>query len=98
MQISKISKALRSQGSINDDSESIDDNSVCNDGDDTNNSSNFMSPTEEASSSIMTKPSADCRWALGQLAWARVGNFPFWPCIVTFDPVSMTYYKRQGKI
>lgn len=41
-------------------------------------------------------PCIECDWLLGQLAWARVGYFPFWPCMVTLDPASMTYYKLQG--
>jgi len=42
-------------------------------------------------------PDVECNWIVGQLAWARVGNFPFWPCIVTFDPTTMTYHKLRSK-
>ena len=27
-----------------------------------------------------------CAYSVGQLAWARVGNAPFWPCTFTYDP------------
>lgn len=39
----------------------------------------------------------ECHWVIGQLAWAKVGNFPFWPCVVTLDPVLMIYHKLKGK-
>ncbi|XP_020293467.1 histone-lysine N-methyltransferase NSD2 isoform X2 [Pseudomyrmex gracilis] len=51
---------------------------------------------EEISSEQAIVPNVcvvECPWVLGQLAWARVGNFPFWPCVVTLDPETMTYHK-----
>ncbi|XP_046412948.1 histone-lysine N-methyltransferase NSD2 [Neodiprion fabricii] len=41
----------------------------------------------------------ECNWLLGQLAWARIGTFPFWPCVVTLEPVTMIYHKvlRTGR-
>ncbi|XP_039295505.1 histone-lysine N-methyltransferase NSD2 [Nilaparvata lugens] len=27
-----------------------------------------------------------CQWQVGDLAWARIGNHPFWPCIIARDP------------
>lgn len=44
-----------------------------------------------------TNHNNECQWVIGQLAWARVGNFPFWPCVVTLDPISMIYHKLKGK-
>ncbi|XP_058804908.1 histone-lysine N-methyltransferase NSD2-like isoform X2 [Phymastichus coffea] len=36
-------------------------------------------------------------WKLGQLVWARIGNFPFWPGIVTLDPNTMTFVSVKGR-
>lgn len=44
-----------------------------------------------------TKPLIKCKWIIGELAWGRVGNFPFWPCVVTLDPVSSVHYKARSK-
>ena len=27
-----------------------------------------------------------CKYVAGELAWARVGTAPFWPCTFTYDP------------
>ena len=27
-----------------------------------------------------------CKYLAGELAWARVGTAPFWPCTLTYDP------------
>ncbi|XP_012235708.1 histone-lysine N-methyltransferase NSD2 isoform X2 [Linepithema humile] len=56
-----------------------------------NNVEEILSPKINHSSNHNT----ECHWVIGQLAWARVGNFPFWPCIVTLDPVSMIYHKLK---
>ncbi|XP_075224627.1 nuclear receptor binding SET domain protein isoform X2 [Lycorma delicatula] len=32
------------------------------------------------------EPVPGCEWMVGDLAWARVGNHPFWPCIINIDP------------
>ena len=28
----------------------------------------------------------NCTFSAGELAWARVGTAPFWPCTFTYDP------------
>lgn len=33
-------------------------------------------------------------WKLGQLAWARMSIYPFWPCIITHDPNSLMIYQK----
>ena len=27
-----------------------------------------------------------CKYLVGELAWARIGTAPFWPCTFTYDP------------
>ncbi|XP_072742507.1 histone-lysine N-methyltransferase NSD2 isoform X2 [Anoplolepis gracilipes] len=92
----KSPRIQRQENSINHNSESIDEINVANIIDEDNGSSAISSSTEEDPSSKVSSPTIECQWTLGQLAWARVGNFPFWPCIVTLDPVSMIYYKVKG--
>ena len=60
------------------------------------------SDTIKNSSNIDNSTSEDllksCPWEKDQLAWARMSIYPFWPCIVTFDPNSfMSYTKVQSK-
>ncbi|XP_048001486.1 repetitive organellar protein-like [Leguminivora glycinivorella] len=38
---------------------------------------------------------ATCEYQVGDLAWARVGTYPFWPCIVTREPFSDTFVKKK---
>lgn len=37
-----------------------------------------------------------CQWSLGQLVWARIGGYPYWPGIVTLDPLTMSYVSQRG--
>ncbi|XP_063629927.1 uncharacterized protein LOC134801315 [Cydia splendana] len=38
---------------------------------------------------------ATCEYQVGDLAWARVGTYPFWPCIVTREPFSDMFVKKK---
>ena len=86
----KMSKARRYRNSPDSSIESAEENNLTNDVEDTSDSSVSLNTSEEATSSIQ------CDWILGQLAWARVGNFPFWPCVITLDPVLMTYHRLRA--
>lgn len=41
---------------------------------------------------------ARSEYQVGDLAWARVGTYPFWPCIVTRDPFSGSFVKKKGNL
>lgn len=78
--------------------ESIDEINITNNTDDASDSSTTLTASyEEILSPKEISPTVECSWIVGQLAWARVGNFPFWPCMVTVDPTSRIYYKLKGK-
>lgn len=99
LKISKSRRQQNSMNSMNNSSDSIDEINITNtitNIDEVNDSSTVSSSTEEDLSSKVSSPTIECQWVLGQLAWARVGNFPFWPCVVTLDPVSMIYHKLKG--
>lgn len=96
LQSLKIPKTRRQPSFMNNSSESIDEINITNIIDEANGSSTVSSSTEEDSSSKVPSPTIECQWVVGQLAWARVGNFPFWPCVVTLDPNSMIYHKLKG--
>ncbi|XP_077258296.1 nuclear receptor binding SET domain protein isoform X1 [Temnothorax americanus] len=55
----------------------------------------LVTSIEEISSPKVISPVVECHWMLGELAWARVGNFPYWPCMVTDDPTTGQYYKLK---
>jgi hypothetical protein len=38
-----------------------------------------------------------CDWAVGDLAWAHVSGYPFWPCMITLDPHQRIFTKTSGK-
>lgn len=37
-------------------------------------------------------------WEIGQLAWARMSIYPFWPCMITFDPNSLMAFQKVQTI
>jgi len=76
--------------------ENIDELNIANNIDKASNSFTLNS-IEEIPSSKVINSTVECHWMLGQLAWARIGNYPFWPCMVTDDPTSRIYYKFKGK-
>lgn len=41
---------------------------------------------------------AKCLFQVGDIAWARMGTYPFWPCIVTRDPNSRMFVKKKCKL
>ncbi|CAG4970922.1 unnamed protein product [Colias eurytheme] len=38
---------------------------------------------------------AQCEYQVGDLAWARMGTYPFWPCMVTREPISLMFIKKK---
>lgn len=40
---------------------------------------------------------AQSEYQVGDLAWARMGTYPFWPCIITRDPLSGMFVKKKCK-
>ncbi|XP_017756965.1 PREDICTED: histone-lysine N-methyltransferase NSD2 isoform X2 [Eufriesea mexicana] len=91
---SKMPKNRKYQHSPDSSNDSTDENNTANDMDDTSDSSINLSIMEEPTPKLVSS-SIECNWLLGQLAWARVGNFPFWPCVITLDPVLMVYHKLK---
>ncbi|XP_025159312.1 histone-lysine N-methyltransferase NSD2 isoform X2 [Harpegnathos saltator] len=91
-QNSTMPKTRRHQNSTDNNNENIHENNVGNTADEANDTSTNPNKTEENLPSRTISP-MECNWVAGHLAWARVGNFPFWPCVVTPDPNSMIYYK-----
>jgi hypothetical protein len=38
-----------------------------------------------------------CDWVIGDLAWARVSGYPFWPCMIALDPQERIFTKTIGE-
>ncbi|CAK1541202.1 unnamed protein product [Leptosia nina] len=38
---------------------------------------------------------AQCNYQVGDLAWARMGAYPFWPCIISREPSSNLFVKKK---
>ncbi|XP_076282492.1 nuclear receptor binding SET domain protein isoform X2 [Lasioglossum baleicum] len=97
-QSSKMLKARKHRNLSNSSNDSVDENNATNDMGDTSDSSslsNSLSTIDEHSPKAIDTP-VECSWILGQLAWARVGNFPFWPCVVTLDPILRVYHRLKA--
>ncbi|XP_076646596.1 nuclear receptor binding SET domain protein isoform X2 [Halictus rubicundus] len=97
-QSSKMPKARKYRNLSNSSNDSMDENNAMNDMGDTSDSSSLsisLSTVDEHSPKVIDPP-VQCSWTLGQLAWARVGNFPFWPCVVTLDPILMVYHRLKA--
>ncbi|KAM9330334.1 histone-lysine N-methyltransferase NSD2 [Gastrophryne carolinensis] len=59
-------------------------------------------PSEEKSlsdASLEQKRQDDlpCKVSVGDLVWAKVSGYPWWPCMVTSDPVLHSHTKIQGQ-
>ncbi|XP_028044600.1 histone-lysine N-methyltransferase NSD2 isoform X2 [Monomorium pharaonis] len=76
--------------------ENISENNIANNVDKASNASTTLNSIEETPSSKEINPNIECKWIVGQLAWARVGNFPFWPCMVTHEPTSKIHCKLRA--
>lgn len=37
------------------------------------------------------------QWPVGQVVWARMSNFPYWPSIITIDPTTKEHVLFQSK-
>ncbi|XP_003707627.2 nuclear receptor binding SET domain protein isoform X1 [Megachile rotundata] len=92
---SKLQRTSKYHNLSDSSNESTDENNIINDMDDTSDSSTNFNATEEGTIKLVSS-SVQCNWILGQLAWARVGNFPFWPCVITLDPVLMIYHRLKA--
>lgn len=49
------------------------------------------------SKSELFEMEAKCAYQVGDLAWARMGTYPFWPCIVTREPGSEMFIRKKRK-
>ncbi|CAI9584693.1 unnamed protein product [Staurois parvus] len=38
-----------------------------------------------------------CKFSVGDLVWSKVSGYPWWPCIVTSDPVLHSHTKIKGQ-
>lgn len=47
---------------------------------------------------VKSKTEIDTNFGVGQLAWAQVGNYPYWPCVVTMDATEKSHVKLKSKI
>jgi len=63
----------------------------------------FIELTGDASSTIVdrniltTIPPKQGDYEVGDLIWARVPGYPWWPCMVSLDPIQAIYSKISGK-
>ncbi|XP_039304708.1 histone-lysine N-methyltransferase NSD2 isoform X2 [Solenopsis invicta] len=80
--------------SIDNSIENIDENNITNNMDVVNDSFATLNSIEKIPSPKVISPKIE--WTIGQLAWARVGNFPFWPCMITYEPTSGIYHKSKA--
>ncbi|KAG1681818.1 Histone-lysine N-methyltransferase NSD2 [Nymphon striatum] len=49
---------------------------------------------ESCENSLSQGPNLDKLIEKGTLLWVKIQTYPYWPCIVTADPITGQYYKR----
>lgn len=59
--------------------------------------SNANTPPAENECSPQVGPVPGCEWMVGDLAWARVGGHPYWPCVIAVDPELNIFTKTSVK-
>lgn len=37
------------------------------------------------------------KWSVGQLTWAHISHYPYWPCIITLEPNTDIFTKKKSK-
>ncbi|CAH0763426.1 unnamed protein product [Diatraea saccharalis] len=62
---------------------------------DNNKNKRSSSNKISVSKSDMFELEAKCEFQVGDLAWARMGTYPFWPCIVTREPSSGIFVRKK---
>ena len=45
---------------------------------------------------LLTIPKQEGEYAVGDLIWVKVSGYPFWPCMVSVDPITGVYSKISG--
>lgn len=56
-------------------------------------------PPEATTPNVLTTNTCrekPCRWLVGDLIWAKILGHPWWPCMVTFDPLLGQYTQMKG--
>lgn len=59
--------------------------------------SNANTPPAENECPPQVGPVPGCEWMVGDLAWARVGGHPYWPCVIAVDPELNIFTKTSVK-
>ncbi|XP_014675575.1 PREDICTED: histone-lysine N-methyltransferase NSD2-like [Priapulus caudatus] len=54
-------------------------------------------PTGDAPPEGADDAAMPCRWLVGDLIWAKVVGHPWWPCMVSADPVLGRYTEVKGR-
>ncbi|KAK4875319.1 hypothetical protein RN001_011741 [Aquatica leii] len=52
-------------------------------------------PVEKPLDTVLVKPDPDAI-SVGDLMWARIGAYPFWPCLVVEEPLSKEFKKTYN--
>jgi hypothetical protein len=52
---------------------------------------------ETSEMSVCDEKVPGCDWVIGDLAWARVSGYPFWPCMIALDPEQRIFTKTTGE-
>ena len=52
----------------------------------------FVVPREQL---LQVPPSEGANYEAGDIIWAKIHNYPWWPCMITVDPTTSKYTKEQ---
>ncbi|XP_053314167.1 histone-lysine N-methyltransferase NSD2 isoform X2 [Spea bombifrons] len=60
-------------------------------------SSETKIPSDSDSSAAKDEDDPSCRFLIGDMVWSKVSGYPWWPCMVTADPVLHSHTKIKGQ-
>ncbi|KAM4809652.1 histone-lysine N-methyltransferase NSD2 [Rhinophrynus dorsalis] len=60
-------------------------------------SSEVKSLSDSDTSDLKDKDDSSIKYSVGDVVWSKVSGYPWWPCMVTSDPVLYSHTKMKGQ-
>lgn len=46
---------------------------------------------------LLTEEQPEVQFSVGDIVWAKVFGYPWWPCMITTDPEFNLHFRQKGK-
>lgn len=47
---------------------------------------------------ILTEVQQQVQFSVGDIVWAKVSGYPWWPCMITTDPELKLHFRQKSKV